>query len=243
MSFISVEFGYKQSKLFNINCQVAPLLDAISSQAYIEMGKAIKKREEWFTKEIQTMKKKEQKLLKKLDALDNPKVDDKKAAADEATASTRELAKAGGSKGSLRGGRKMNAKEKAAEEERLRKEEEERKRKEEEEARLKAEEEERKRKEEEEKKAKEKKGGKGGKKKEEEVEEIQEETEEQKLEREKAEINQAIDEVRGQIKAYEEKVRLCQVEQVKKTEEADVEKVIELTERTGERKFAKKYLD
>ena len=33
------------------------------------------------------MKKKEQKLLKKLDQLDNPKVDEKKGAADDATAS------------------------------------------------------------------------------------------------------------------------------------------------------------
>ena len=141
----------------------------------------------------------------------------------------------------------MTAKEKAAEEERLRKEEEERKRKEEE-ARLKAEEEERKRKEEEEKKAKEKKGGAKGKGKaagkgEEEAEEPVEETEEQKLEREKGEVNHAIEEVRAQIKAFEEKVRLCQAETTKKALEAEAEKVVELCERTGERKHMKQQLD
>ena len=39
--FVSVNFGYNQSKIFNINCQVAPLLDAIQTQSYKEMGKAI----------------------------------------------------------------------------------------------------------------------------------------------------------------------------------------------------------
>ena len=53
--FINVQFGYNQSKVFNINCQVAPLLDAIATQSYKEMGKAIKQREAWFEKEISKM--------------------------------------------------------------------------------------------------------------------------------------------------------------------------------------------
>ncbi len=57
MSFISVQFGYNQSRTFNINCQVAPLLDAIEEQAYADMQKAITKRQEWFNKEIANMKK------------------------------------------------------------------------------------------------------------------------------------------------------------------------------------------
>ena len=140
----------------------------------------------------------------------------------------------------------MTKKEQEAEAERLRLEEEERKRKEEEEARLKAEEEERKRKEEEEKKAKEKKGGKAkGGKKEEEAEEQVEETEEQKMEKEKAEINTQLEEIRGTIKAYEDKVRLCVEQTAKVAAEAEQEKVIELSERGigGERKFMKNSLD
>lgn len=175
--FISVQFGYSQSMVFNINCQVAPLLDAIHSQAYSEMVKAIGKRQEWFQKEVAGMRKKEAKLLKQLDQLDAPKREAARLAAEaEATASRENLKKST---------KRMTAKERKAEEERLKKEEEERKAREEEEARLKAEEEERKRKEEEEKKAaaaKDKKG-KGKKGKDEEVEEPVEETEEVKIER------------------------------------------------------------
>ena len=206
MSFISVQFGYNQSMVFNIGCQVAPLLDAIEQQAYIEMVKAITKRQEWFNKEVVNMKKKEGKLLKRLDVLDAPKREEARLAAEaEAAASRTDLKK--GAKG-----KRMTAKERAAEEERLRKEEEERKAREEEEARLKAEEEERKRKEEEEKKAaaaKDKKG-KGKKGKEEEVEEPVEETEEMKIEREKAEINVELEQLRTTIKQFEDKSALCE---------------------------------
>ena len=55
--FVSVNFGYNQSKIFNINCQVAPLLDAIQTQSYKEMGKAIAQRQTWFEKEIGKMQK------------------------------------------------------------------------------------------------------------------------------------------------------------------------------------------
>ena len=94
MSFISVQFGHSQSLVFNINCQVAPLLDAIESQAYAEMVKAITKRQEWFNKEVVNMKKKEQKLLKRMDVLDAPKREEARLAAEaEAAASRTDLKK------------------------------------------------------------------------------------------------------------------------------------------------------
>ena len=71
--YVSVQFGYNQSKLFNINCQIAPLLDAVSDGCYKEMTKFLKKREEFFNKEISGFKKKEQNLLKKLERLEPPK--------------------------------------------------------------------------------------------------------------------------------------------------------------------------
>ena len=102
------------------------------------MIKAISKRQEWFNKEVVSMKKKEAKLIKRLDVLDAPKREEARLAAEaEAAASRPDLKKPVK-------GKRMNAKERAAEEERLRKEEEERKAREEEEARLRAEEEERK---------------------------------------------------------------------------------------------------
>jgi hypothetical protein len=45
--------------LFNINCQIAPLLDAIHEGCYKDMHKFMKKREEFFNKEIANLKKKE----------------------------------------------------------------------------------------------------------------------------------------------------------------------------------------
>ena len=206
MSFIAVQFGYNQQMVFNINCQVAPLLDAIESQAYTEMVKAISKRQEWFNKEVVNMKKKEAKLLKKLDVLDAPKREEARLAAEAEAAQSREDLK------KAMKGKRMTAKQRAAEEERLKKEEEERKAREEEEARLRAEEEERKRIEEEEKKAaaaKEKKGAKGKKQAVEEEEPV-EETEDMRIEREKAEINTELEGLRTLMHQYEEKSVLCE---------------------------------
>ncbi len=178
------------------------------------MVKAITKRQEWFNKEVVNMKKKEQKLLKRLDQLDAPKREEARLAAEaEAAASRTDLKK--GAKG-----KRMTAKEKAAEEERLKKEAEEKRIREEEEARIKAEEEEeRKRKEEEEKKAAAKdKKGKGKKGKEEENEEPVEETEEMKIEKEKAEINAEMELLKTTIKQFEEKSALCETHKAHQTE-------------------------
>ena len=65
------------------------------------------------------------------------------------------------------------------------------------------------------------------------------------MEKEKAEINTQLEEIRGTIKAYEDKVRLCVEQTAKVAAEAELEKVIELSERGigGERKFMKNSLD
>ena len=178
-------------------------------------------------------------MLKRLDTLDAPKREEAKLAAEaEAAASRPDLKKAVK-------GKRMTAKERAVEEERLRKEEEERKAREEEEARLKAEEEERKRKEEEEKKAAAAKDKKGGKKKgkEEEAEEAVEETEEMRVEREKAEINTELESLRTTIKAFEDKSALCEQQKQLQADQAEVPKVIELSETAGDRKFMRGSLD
>jgi hypothetical protein len=49
---------------------VAPLLDAINDGCYKEMSKFMKKREEFFNKEIAALKKKEGSYLKKLEKLE-----------------------------------------------------------------------------------------------------------------------------------------------------------------------------
>jgi hypothetical protein len=57
MSFINVTFGYNQSKLFNINCEIAPLIDSINIEAYKAMKNKLQQREDFFNKEINAFKK------------------------------------------------------------------------------------------------------------------------------------------------------------------------------------------
>jgi len=220
--FINIQFGYQQSRLFNTNCQVAPLLDAINTACYQDMTKYIKKREDFFNKEIANFRKKEATLLKQLEKL-NEKPEEKETAR-----------KAEKIKNMTKEEKKKYEAEKArkAEEDKIRKE------KEAEEARIKAEEEERKRKEEEEAALKANKGKKPAAKdkKDEPVVEKLVETEEQKKEKEKVEINKQLEELKIQIDQYQAKVNLCAVNMAKVAADAEAKKVIELCERTGERK-------
>ena len=57
MSFINVTFGYNQQKIFNINCEIAPLLDAIHQESYKQMRLKLVEREDFFNKEISQFKK------------------------------------------------------------------------------------------------------------------------------------------------------------------------------------------
>ena len=57
MAFISVQFGYNQSKVYNTNCQIAALLDCIHEESYKEMINKLTEREEFFNKEINGFKK------------------------------------------------------------------------------------------------------------------------------------------------------------------------------------------
>ena len=68
--YIAVNFGYNQQKLFNTECQVAPLMDAIQDGCYKDMVKALKMREQFFQKEIAAQKKREAVLLKKMEKLE-----------------------------------------------------------------------------------------------------------------------------------------------------------------------------
>lgn len=72
MAFISVQFGYNQSKIFNINCEIAPLLDAIHSESYKEMKAKLVERQEFFNREISGFKKEQSSLEKKLEKLEQP---------------------------------------------------------------------------------------------------------------------------------------------------------------------------
>lgn len=199
------------------------MMDAIQLGCYQDMVKCIKKREDFFQKEIGGMRKKEATLLKSLEKYTAPPEEKKEASAPKITKKmTREQRKAY-----------------EAEQARLAKEAAERKAKEEEEARLRAEAEEAERKRKEEEEAKNKKGGKKPTKGAADADDATPviETEDQRKEREKAELQKQLEELRALICAYQGKVKLCQENAVKVSREADVSKVCELMERTGERKY------
>lgn len=231
--------------MFNINCQIAPLLDAVHEGCYKDMHKYMKKREEFFNKEIANLKKKEQGLLKRLEKIDPPK--DEKALAAAKEESKEKSTKKKDAKPAATGAKDAKPKKKKDPKE----EEEEKKRKEQEEADKKAkEEEERKKKEEEEaaRKAEEEKKAKGAKappaKPGAKVEEKKEEekvveTDEQKIAREKTEINAQIEEIKKQCDALAAKLKLLSEQQAKILEEEGKPKVIDLLEKTGERKSLK----
>ena len=73
MSFISVNFGYNQTRIFATNCQIAPLMDAIHQECFKDMKAKLTEREDFFNKEITAFKKEQVKLEKKIEALEVPK--------------------------------------------------------------------------------------------------------------------------------------------------------------------------
>ena len=57
MAFISVNFGYNQTRIFSTNCQIAPLMDCIHQECFKDMKAKVAEREEFFNKEINNFKK------------------------------------------------------------------------------------------------------------------------------------------------------------------------------------------
>jgi len=226
MSFINVTFGYNQSKIFNINCEIATILDAIHTNSYKEMKAKLTTREEFFNKEIANFKKEQASMEKKLEKLETPP----------------EPPKAERSMSKSKAPAKKKTKKELEEEEAARKiaEEEERVRKEkEDEERKLAEEEERKRKEEEE--AAKKGKGKDKKKKDDDAppEEV-EETEEVKKEKEIQAVKDQIETMKAKIEQYSGKVKLCIEERDRQDGEEARKKHIDLQEKSsGDRKFLK----
>ena len=64
--YIEIEFGYNQTRLFNINCMTAPLIDAMNERCIKDIFSMLKSKEEQFKKEIANLNKKEVNLQKKL---------------------------------------------------------------------------------------------------------------------------------------------------------------------------------
>lgn len=68
-------------------------------------------------------------------------------------------------------------------------------------------------------------------------------TEEEKKEKERQQVQQNLDQVKDTIKKLEDKLALIQTSQEKLLEEAKVDKVLDLEDKSGERKYAKTKAD
>lgn len=258
--FISVEFGDQQRRLFNIECKTAPLLDAINDGCYADMLSLLKTKKDYFTSELNQMKKKEESLQKKLN-IDEDKQEDVsphlKSSSPPKGKGNKDL-----KGGAARGGNKQvkvrtvnenpikdgKTPGKKAKDSKKAKEIEEAKHKEEEELKAKQKEEEEKKKAEEEEKKKaeaeaaakkaKKPPGKGQPAPEEE-EEKKELTEEEKKEKERQQIAKNLEEVKATIEKLQHKLDLIDKTFNEMTEEAKVEKVLDLQDRSADRKFMK----
>jgi hypothetical protein len=203
------------------------------------MSTFLKKQTDFFNKEMVQWKKKEANLLKKL------KTEEEKQEEAAAKEQQKQQPKRGG-RTQVKVRTKPEHPSKRPKAKKHKPTEEEIKKKEEEEAKKKAEEEEAKRKEEEEakKKAEEatkQKGKKGAPPPE--PEEEKELTEEEKKAKEMQLVNKNLEEVRDTIKKLDDKLQLIQQTMEKYVEEAKQEKVLDLQDKNGDRKYTKTKAD
>ena len=70
--FILAAYGYKQGQIYNINCQTAPLIDAIKRQAYTDVCNLLNNRQIQIIREIEETSHKLENKQKKLQRLENP---------------------------------------------------------------------------------------------------------------------------------------------------------------------------
>jgi hypothetical protein len=70
MSFILVKYGYNDSRVFNINCNTAPLMDAINERACRAILKTLKSKQTEFNNTIQKLKGNINFRTKKLENID-----------------------------------------------------------------------------------------------------------------------------------------------------------------------------
>ncbi|OMJ75974.1 hypothetical protein SteCoe_24783 [Stentor coeruleus] len=70
--FILASYGYKQGQIYNINCQTAPLIEAIRKQAYTDICNLLNNRQIQIVKEIDETSQRLEAKQKKLYRLENP---------------------------------------------------------------------------------------------------------------------------------------------------------------------------
>jgi hypothetical protein len=76
--FILLLFGYKQNRIFTIDCLTASLIDCIWTNCFKDMQKLMQTKEEIFNKELGNLQKKFSNLEKKLENVDKQLKDEEK---------------------------------------------------------------------------------------------------------------------------------------------------------------------
>lgn len=67
-----VNFGYRQSQIYNIDCQVAPLIDLIQRQSHADINRLLSAKEALFNKEVTDLAKKAETIKHKIYLIENP---------------------------------------------------------------------------------------------------------------------------------------------------------------------------
>ena len=76
--FVVVNFGYRQNRVYNINCQVGPLLDLVQRQCFADVQQYFTQKQRSFNKDLTEVGKKLEETKGKLHVLEHPQVEEEK---------------------------------------------------------------------------------------------------------------------------------------------------------------------
>lgn len=76
--FVVVTFGYRQNRVYNINCQIGPLLDLVQRQCFADVQQFFTQKQRAFNKDIAEVTKKLEETKSKLNVLEHPPVEEEK---------------------------------------------------------------------------------------------------------------------------------------------------------------------
>jgi hypothetical protein len=78
--FVVVTFGYRQNRVYNINCQVGPLLDLVQRQCFADVQQYFTQKQRAFNKDIAEITKRMEETRSRLNTLEHPPVEEEKKA-------------------------------------------------------------------------------------------------------------------------------------------------------------------
>lgn len=76
--FAVVTFGYRQNRVYNLNCQVGPLLDLVQRQCFADVQQYFTQKHRAFNKDLAEIAKRLEETRAKLNALEHPPAEEEK---------------------------------------------------------------------------------------------------------------------------------------------------------------------